>query len=76
MGKLDYDMNKFPMTEEGLSRLKAELDRLKQTERPSVIKALSEAREHGDLSENAEYHAARERHIVLREVGGPGQAKP
>jgi transcription elongation factor GreA len=58
-------MNKFPMTEEGLTRLKTELDRLKSVERPSVIKALAEAREHGDLSENAEYHAARERQSFI-----------
>ena len=58
-------MNKFPMTEEGLNRLKAELDRLKAVERPAIIKALSEAREHGDLAENAEYHAARERQSFI-----------
>lgn len=58
-------MNKFPMTEEGLNRLKAELDRLKAVERPAVIRALSEAREHGDLAENAEYHAARERQSFI-----------
>ena len=58
-------MNKFPMTEDGLNRLKAELDRLKAVERPAVIKALSEAREHGDLAENAEYHAARERQSFI-----------
>jgi len=58
-------MNKFPMTEEGLHRLKTELDRLKSIERPSIIKALAEAREHGDLSENAEYHAARERQSFI-----------
>jgi transcription elongation factor GreA len=58
-------MNKFPMTEDGLNRLKAELDRLKAVERPAVIRALSEAREHGDLAENAEYHAARERQSFI-----------
>lgn len=52
---------KFPMTQEGYDRLAAELENLKKVERPAVIKAISEAREHGDLSENAEYHAARER---------------
>lgn len=52
---------KVPMTPEGHSRLTAELKRLKQIERPAVIKAIAAAREHGDLSENAEYHAARER---------------
>ncbi len=49
------------MTPEGLAALKDELKRLKEVERPDVIRALAEAREHGDLSENAEYHAARER---------------
>lgn len=53
--------NKIPMTPEGHVRLSQELKRLKQVERPAVIKAIAEAREHGDLSENAEYHAARER---------------
>lgn len=54
-------MEKIPMTPAGLSVLKDELRRLKLTERPDVIRAIVEAREHGDLSENAEYHAARER---------------
>ncbi len=49
------------MTAEGLQRLEKELKHLKNVERQAVIKAISEAREHGDLSENAEYHAARER---------------
>lgn len=53
--------NKIPMTPEGHARLSAELKRLKTVERPAVIKAIAAAREHGDLSENAEYHAARER---------------
>ncbi len=52
---------KFPMTKGGLDNLKSELDSLKNIERPNIIKAISEAREHGDLSENAEYHAAREK---------------
>lgn len=52
---------KIPMTPEGHVRLSAELKRLKNTERPAVIKAIAAAREHGDLAENAEYHAARER---------------
>ena len=49
------------MTPEGHTRLSAELKRLRNIERPAVIKAIAAAREHGDLSENAEYHAARER---------------
>jgi transcription elongation factor GreA len=49
------------MTEEGFERLKEELQYLKMTARPEVIRAIAQAREHGDLSENAEYHAARER---------------
>jgi transcription elongation factor GreA len=54
-------MEKVPMTTEGLAPLQDELRRLKSEERPAIIKAISEAREHGDLSENAEYHAAKER---------------
>lgn len=54
-------MEKLPMTAGGLQRLQEELKVLKGVERHAVIKAISEAREHGDLSENAEYHAARER---------------
>lgn len=54
-------MEKVPMTAGGLSPLQDELKVLKSKERPAVIKAIAEAREHGDLSENAEYHAAKER---------------
>ena len=54
-------MEKLPMTAEGLQRLQEELKVLKTVERRAIIKAISEAREHGDLSENAEYHTARER---------------
>src|ERR1700710_300147 len=54
-------MEKVPMTAEGYRALDEELKRLKTTERPAVIAAISEARSHGDLSENAEYHAAKER---------------
>ncbi len=53
------------MTPEGYARLAAELKRLKNEERPAVIKAIATAREHGDLSENAEYHAARERQSFI-----------
>ncbi|HIE33505.1 transcription elongation factor GreA [Thermosulfurimonas dismutans] len=54
-------MEKIPFTPEGFQRLKAELERLKTVERKEVIKAIEEARAHGDLSENAEYEAAKER---------------
>ncbi|MES2896169.1 transcription elongation factor GreA [Phenylobacterium sp. LH3H17] len=54
-------MEKVPMTAEGWKALDDELRRLKTAERPAVIAAISEARSHGDLSENAEYHAAKER---------------
>jgi transcription elongation factor GreA len=54
-------MKKIPMTRKGLDKLEVELRRLKAEERPAIIRAIAEAREHGDLSENAEYHAARER---------------
>ncbi len=53
-------MTRSPMTLRGAELLRTELKRLKSEERPRVIKAISEARSHGDLSENAEYHAARE----------------
>jgi transcription elongation factor GreA len=54
-------MEKVPMTGEGYNALDEELRRLKTQERPNVIAAIGEAREHGDLSENAEYHAAKDR---------------
>jgi transcription elongation factor GreA len=54
-------MEKIPMTRAGHAALDEELKKLKSVERPAVIRAIAEAREHGDLSENAEYHAARER---------------
>lgn len=53
-------MTRAPMTKQGAERLRAELERLKFTERPRIIEAIAEARAHGDLKENAEYHAARE----------------
>ncbi|ABC23684.1 transcription elongation factor GreA [Rhodospirillum rubrum] len=58
-------MEKIPMTPDGLARLEAELKSLKSVDRPAVIRAISEARDHGDLSENAEYHAARERQSFI-----------
>src|ERR1700748_3181371 len=58
-------MEKIPMTPGGLVTLEDELRTLKQVERPAVIRAIAEAREHGDLSENAEYHAARERQSFI-----------
>jgi transcription elongation factor GreA len=53
-------MQKNPMTVEGEAALRIELEKLKKADRPRVIQAIAEAREHGDLKENAEYHAARE----------------
>lgn len=54
-------MEKVPMTQRGYDRLDEELKRLKSSERPAVVRAIEVARAHGDLSENAEYHAAKER---------------
>ena len=58
-------MDKVPMTRAGFTALDEELKQLKSVERPAVIRAISEAREHGDLSENAEYHAAREKQSFI-----------
>jgi transcription elongation factor GreA len=54
-------IQRTPMTRPGYDRLKSELERLKKEERPAITRAIAEARSHGDLSENAEYHAAREK---------------
>ena len=58
-------MDKIPMTRGGFTALDEELKLLKSVERPAVIRAIAEAREHGDLSENAEYHAAREKQSFI-----------
>ncbi len=58
-------MEKMPITKDGLEKLKAELVYLEKTEKPNNIKAIAEARAHGDLSENAEYHAAKEKQGLI-----------
>ena len=58
-------MDKMPITKDGLVELQQELERLRTKERPAIIRAIAEARDHGDLSENAEYHAARERQSFI-----------
>lgn len=58
-------MKKSPMTRKGFEALEIELKQLKSTDRPAVIQAIAEARAHGDLSENAEYHAAREKQSFI-----------
>jgi len=64
-GEIRAFMEKIPMTRAGHTALEAELKKLKTVERPSVIRAIAEAREHGDLSENAEYHSAREKQSFI-----------
>jgi len=58
-------MNKIPMTNEGLSKLKEELNQLLSKQRPKIIEAIAEARSHGDLSENAEYQYAKEQQSLI-----------
>lgn len=58
-------IQRTPITRQGYSRLKEELERLKKVERPRITKAIAEARSHGDLWENAEYHAAREKQSFI-----------
>ncbi|WP_204115687.1 transcription elongation factor GreA [Shimia biformata] len=58
-------MEKVPMTRTGFAALETELKQLKSVDRPAIIKAIAEAREHGDLSENAEYHSAREKQSFI-----------
>ena len=58
-------MERIPMTREGLEKIKIELAHIKKVDRPENIRAIEEARAHGDLSENAEYHAAKERQSLL-----------
>ena len=58
-------MERIPITREGLEKLRTELNRLESVEKPQNIRAIEEARGHGDLSENAEYHAAKERQSFL-----------
>ena len=58
-------MERIPMTQQGYQALEAEINQLKTIERPSIIKMIQEARSHGDLSENAEYHAAKERQAFI-----------
>ena len=63
-------MDKILITKDGAAFLEAELKNLKSVERPAVIRAIAEAREHGDLSENAEYHSPRKAELYRRPRGG------
>ncbi|SLN28739.1 Transcription elongation factor GreA [Roseovarius albus] len=58
-------MEKIPMTRKGYAELEVELKKLKSEDRPAIIRAIAEAREHGDLSENAEYHSAKEKQSFI-----------
>lgn len=61
-------MNQIPMTLRGAERLREELNELKTVKRPRIIASIADAREHGDLKENAEYHAAREGRVFAKAV--------